>query len=297
MINNIPEEEYFAPGHRACAGCGCALAMRFVTKAVGKNVIISQATGCMEVISSPYPQTAWRVPWIHTTFENAAAVGSGIEKALKKFNKDTKVLMMGGDGGTFDIGFQALSGAAERGHDFLYLCYDNGAYMNTGIQRSGATPKYAATTTSPAGKKIHGKQEYKKNMPFIMAMHGAYVATASIAFPQDFIKKVQWAINKPGPAYIQVYAPCPLGWRSNPADTIAIAKLAVETKAVILYEIDDGKLKNLKRIDNPKPLKEYLQTQGRFKHLNDDEIGDVQNWVNSEYDKIVKLEESQIRIF
>ena len=196
-IVGLPAEpELFAPGHLACAGCGCVAALRHALKASGKEVIVVSATGCMEVVSSAYPTSSWRVPWIHATFENAAAVASGIRAALK--DSKTKVVAIGGDGGTFDIGFQALSGALERNTDFVYICYDNGAYMNTGIQRSGATPQYAATTTSPAGKKIPGKIEWKKNMPFIVAAHqNTYVATANMAFPLDYFNKVKrlWIIK------------------------------------------------------------------------------------------------------
>lgn len=297
MIAGLPEEELFASGHRACAGCGAAMAMRYALKATGKDVIVAQATGCMEVVSTPYPFTAWRVPYIHVAFENAAAVASGIWRALKKQgkNKTTKVLAIGGDGGTFDIGLQALSGAAERGENICYLCYDNGAYMNTGVQRSGATPKYAATTTSPAGKVVHGKAEQRKNMPLIMAAHGCYVAIANIAYPQDFIAKMKKALNHEGTSYVQVFTPCPPGWRHEPVSTIAIARLAFETKAYPLFEIEDGLVK-LRKVDNPKPIKDYLRMQGRFKHLNDKEIAEVQRWADEEYEKLRKLEECRVKI-
>jgi pyruvate ferredoxin oxidoreductase beta subunit len=295
-VNKIPTVELFAQGHRACSGCGGALAMRLALKASGKNVVVSHATGCMEVISSPFPETAWKVPWIHVAFENAAATASGIDFALKKLGSDAKVMCFGGDGGTFDIGFQALSGAAERGHDICYICYDNGAYMNTGIQRSGATPKYASTTTSPAGKKVHGKTENKKNLPIIMAAHKAYVATANVAYPQDFIQKVKKGLEHPGMSYIQVYAPCPTGWKTTGDVTIAISKLAFQTKVTPLFEIMPGEpLKFSKKPANTKPLEEYLMIQGRFKHMSPEEIAEVQKWVDDEYDKLVKMEEAGIR--
>ncbi len=297
MINNLPETELFAQGHRACAGCGAALAMRLVLKASGHNTIVCHATGCMEVVSTPYPETAWKIPWIHAAFENAAAVASGVERALKKLNKKVNVLAIGGDGSTFDIGLQALSGAIERGHDFCYVCYDNEAYENTGIQRSGATPKYASTTTSPAGKVIHGKQEWQKSMPFIIASHGVYVATANIAFPQDLIAKVQKGLAIKGPAYVQVMAPCQPGWKHEPDAAIKLSKLGFQTNIYPLFEIENGYVKINKRNDNPKPVEEFLKLQGRFKHLTPEQIKEIQEHVNQEYDKLVKLEESKLKIF
>jgi len=297
MINDLPEIELFAQGHRACAGCGSALAMRLVLKAAGPDTTVCHATGCMEVVSTPYPQTAWKIPWIHAAFENAAAVASGVERALKKLNKKVNVLAIGGDGGTFDIGLQALSGAIERGHDFCYVCYDNEAYENTGIQRSGATPKYAATTTSPAGKVIHGKQEWNKQMPFIIAAHGAYVATANIAFPQDLVAKVQKGLSIKGPAYVQVMAPCQPGWKHESNIAIKISRLGFQTNVYPLYEIENGYLKINKRNDNPKPVEEFLKLQGRFKHLTSEQIKEIQQHVNQEYEKLIKLEESKLRIF
>ncbi len=662
MINNIPETELFAQGHRACAGCGGALAMRLALKASGPNTIVCHATGCMEVVSSPAPQSAWKVPWIHAAFENAAAVASGVERALKKLNKKSNILVMGGDGGTFDIGFQALSGAIERGHNFCYVCYDNEAYMNclsldtfvmtenglknitkvkvgekiyafnqknyqlvlkkctgifdngikkvyelrtfhhsikatsnhpflilkrgkkssfvwktlaelkkrdeivflkrlnkrkkfkfkpikiskkgdykvnkinfvklpkesspelmeflglfvgdgwvrtkkaetgfalpentkgrtkfielckklfnskiirkdknyvylysinlarfidslgfgkgarnkvvppwiftltneekeaflkglmlsdgyiiekshryvsasinllktlrlllqtmnyrvgkihqqtkkkgthvvyrqlledstygyicfskkkrvnfekypsqsksrdflvdneffstemiesikfvreeptldlrvegehnfiadgivvhnTGIQRSSATPKYAATTTSPAGKKIPGKTEFNKDMPFIIAAHGAYVATANLSFPQDLINKVQKGLAFNGPAYIQVMAPCQPGWKHADNAAIKLSKLGFQTNIYPLFEIEKGYIKINKRNENPKPVEEFLKLQGRFKHLQPEHIKEIQEHVDSEYEKLIKLEESKLKIF
>jgi len=297
-VNKIPTVELFAQGHRACSGCGGALAMRLALKASGKDVIVSHATGCMEVVSTPYPESAWKVPWIHVAFENAAATASGIQVALRKLGKDkeVKVLCFGGDGGTYDIGFQALSGAAERGHDLCYICYDNGAYMNTGIQRSGATPKYASTTTSPAGTLVHGKTESRKNLPLIMAAHGAYVATANVAYPQDFIEKVRHGIENPGMSYIEVYAPCPTGWKCPGDMTIQVSKLAFQSKVTPLYEIFPGKgLKFSKKPSKPSLVKEYLMMQGRFKHMTEDEVAEIQRWVDDEYGKLLRMEECGIR--
>ena len=189
----VPEIELLAPGHRGCAGCGASIGVRLALKVLGKNTVAISATGCLEVMTTPFPESAWEIPFIHVAFENSAAVASGVERALKAQGKeDVNVVAFGGDGGTVDIGLQALSGAMERGHNMLYICYDNEAYMNTGIQRSGATPYGASTTTSPAGNVSFGKTETKKNMPLIMAAHGIpYVATASIAYPEDYMKKVK----------------------------------------------------------------------------------------------------------
>jgi len=297
-IAGLPEEELFAQGHRACAGCGAAIAMRHLTKAAGRNVIITHATGCMEVVSTPSPQTAWKVPWIHAAFENAAAVASGVTAALKKLDQDTKVLTIGGDGGTFDIGLQALSGAVERNTDFCYVCYDNGAYMNTGIQRSGATPKYAATTTSPPGKVIPGKIEWKKQMPFIIAGHGdhVYIATANIAYPIDFYKKVKKGLAHKGPAYIQVFTPCTPGWKIADNITIKLSELAFKSAVTPLYEIEKGILTINKKPTEKIPINEYLKLQGRFKHLTDEEIKEIQDHIDEQWNRILKLDETKVKI-
>ncbi|MFO8016355.1 MAG: pyruvate synthase subunit PorB [Candidatus Woesearchaeota archaeon] len=298
MINNITTEEYLAPGHRACAGCGQALAVRYVMKAAGKNSIVANATGCLEVFSTPYPETSWKVPWVHGAFETAASVASGIDKALEKLKKRKKInlLAMAGDGGTFDIGFQALSGAAERGHKFTYVCFDNGAYMNTGIQRSGATPKYASTTTSPAGKKVHGKVQFKKNMPLIMASHGAYVATTSVAYPHDLIKKVKKSFEHKGVSYIQVFCPCIPGWGISSSMSIEVAKLAFKSKVTPLFEVENGIVSITNRPSKEIPVEEYLKNQKRFKHLTPSEIEGVQKHVDTQWERLVDLEESRVRI-
>jgi pyruvate ferredoxin oxidoreductase beta subunit len=235
----------------------------------------------MEVFSTPYPETAWKVPWIHSLFENAAAVASGIEASLKKQGRKEKIVIMAGDGATFDIGMICISGAFERGHDFTYICYDNEAYMNTGIQRSGATPYDASTTTSPAGTCSFGNKRPKKDMPAILAAHGApYVATASIAYPADLKQKVEKAINTPGPSYVQVHAPCCTGWGFEGEQTIAIAKLAIETGLWVNFEMVDGTVTRAKKVVR-KPVEEYLKTQKRFRHLfkpkrQDAEIAQIQ---------------------
>ncbi|HID60388.1 MAG TPA: pyruvate synthase subunit beta [Hadesarchaea archaeon] len=281
-MKGIPEAELLAAGHRACAGCGCVLALRYALKALGRNAIISMPTGCMEVVTTPYPETAWKVPWIHVAFENAAAVASGVSRALKVLGKQgVKSVAIGGDGGTVDIGLQALSGAVERGENFLYICYDNEAYENTGIQRSGATPYGAWTTTTPIGRVKRGEDCPKKDMPAIIAAHGVpYVATASVAYPLDYIKKVRKAASIRGPTYIHVHAPCVLGWRIDSSKTIEVAKLAVLTGMWNLYEIDGGELRVTLKPPKRKPVAEYLKVQGRFKHLTDEEIVKIQQMVD-----------------
>lgn len=258
----------FQPGHTACAGCGQSLAARLVIDASGSNTIIVNNTGCLEVFSTKYPESTWSVPWIHSLFENAAAVASGVEAALKYLGtKDTiNVIAQAGDGGTADIGLQALSGMLERGHDILYVCYDNEAYMNTGVQRSGLTPFDTNTTTSPVGAGSSGNIRPKKAMPEIALAHGIpYVATSSAGFPQDIQRKVKKAHSIKGPKYIQIHVPCPLGWRYEPSLTFDVGKLAVETGLYPLIEYENGTL--ISRKITPKPVEEYLKTQGRFKHL------------------------------
>ena len=293
--NAVTLEEYFAPGHRACTGCGEALAVRLVSKTLGEDVIIANATGCMEIVSSPLPFTSWRVPWIHMLFENTAAVASGIEAGIKtlthkgKYSKKTKVVAMAGDGGTSDIGMQALSGALERGHEFIYICFDNEAYMNTGIQRSSSTPFGASTTTAPAGKQSIGQTTWKKNMPAIAAAHDiSYVATACPSYPFDLMSKVEKAMKVKGPAYLHILSVCPTGWRSPSEATIHVGRLAVETGIFPLYEIETGKYKL--NLDYPqlRPVEEYLKLQGRFRHLTPDAIAIIQKRVTTEYAKLEK---------
>ena len=262
--------DLFASGHKACAGCGAALTVQAILRATGANVLVVSSTGCMEVISSQYPQSAWKVPWIHSLFENAAAVASGIEVALKALGREEegKVVVIAGDGGTVDIGLQAISGMLERGHEVCYICYDNEAYMNTGNQRSGSTPFDASTTTSPFGKKSFGNDRPKKNMPAIAAAHDIpYVATSSVGYPRDLTKKVQKGISVSGPAYLQIHAPCNVGWGFDSAKTIEIARLAVETGLWMMFEIVDGELTNVMTVQRHQPVEEYLKPQRRFAHL------------------------------
>lgn len=290
----ISKREYFAPGHRACQGCAEALAVRYVAKALGSNVIVASATGCMEIISSPLPFTNWRVPWIHVAFENAAAVASGAEAGTKALvrkgklpDKKTVFLGMAGDGGTSDIGLQALSGAFERRHNFVYVCYDNEAYMNTGIQRSSATPFGAATTTSPAGKVKQGQFTWKKNMPEIAVAHNVpYVATACSSYPFDLMEKIQKAARMEGPAYVHILSICPTGWRVPPDRAIWIGRLAVESRVFPLYEVVYGKYRMTVETLQPRPVAEYLKAQGRFRHLTPDLIAKIQERVNKEYERL-----------
>jgi pyruvate ferredoxin oxidoreductase beta subunit len=287
--------EYFAPGHRACMGCGEALAVRLVCKALGRNVIIANATGCMEIVSSPLPTTSWEVPWIHTLFENTAAVASGIEAGIKvlsrkgKYTRKTKVVAMAGDGGTADIGFQALSGALERGHNFIYVCFDNEAYMNTGIQRSSATPFGASTTTSPAGKHSIGQTTWKKNLPAIAAAHDIpYVATACHSYPFDLMAKITKAVAIEGPSYIHILSVCPTGWRLAPELTIRAGRLAVQTGIFPLYEIEKGEYTLNFDFPQLRPVEDYFKLQGRFRHLTKETIAQIQERVTAKYAQLKK---------
>ncbi|MCX8170409.1 MAG: thiamine pyrophosphate-dependent enzyme [Candidatus Bathyarchaeota archaeon] len=299
-LQDLPTEELFTSGHRLCAGCGAGTIMRMTMKALRGPTVVVNATGCVEVASTIYPYTSWKVSWVHIAFENTAAVASGIEAAYKVlrrkglWNKDVDVIAIAGDGGTFDIGIQALSGALERGHDFLYICYDNEAYMNTGIQRSGATPHGAATTTSPAGRKIPGKPEFKKDLIGICVAHGIeYAATASPAYWNDYITKVRKALEVNGPAVIHVLAPCPVGMRFDPSKSIEFARLAVQTRYWPVYEVERGKYKLNIKVPQPKPLLEFLKMQGRFTHLFQPEaqreLGELQRWVDENWRRITAL--------
>ena len=296
---HLPLFEPLAPGHRACQGCGEVLALKLAAKALGREMLVVSATGCMEIISSAYPQTAWRVPWLHVAFENAAAVASGVEAALRIMKEkgkiardDIPVLAVAGDGGTADIGLQALSGALERGHNFIYLCLDNEAYMNTGIQRSSSTPYGAMTTTSPPGKLSIGESHFKKDLPAIAVAHKIpYVATVNPAFYLDLMNKIKKASLIKGPAYIHAFSPCPTGWRHEGRYAVKIARLAVQTRVFPLYEVIDGKYILNRKINKPKPVAEYLKAQKRFAHLTAPDIEIIQDNVTKEYERIEKLSE------
>jgi pyruvate ferredoxin oxidoreductase beta subunit len=269
-------EDLLSGGHRACAGCAATIVVRQVLLAAGRDIVVGCATGCLEVVTTIFPYTAWKVPYIHNAFENVASTVSGVEasyRSLKrqgKIKKDMRFIAFGGDGGTYDIGLQALSGAAERGHRFLYVCYDNEDYMNTGIQRSSATPLGAATSTCPAGDQIPGKTQYHKDMTRIMAAHRIpYVAQASPSHWSDLIEKVQKALSKDGPSFINIISPCHRGWRYAMEDTIEMARLAVETCYWPLYECDEGTWRITYTPKEKMPLTEWTGKQGRFGHLKD----------------------------
>ncbi len=290
----VTRKEYFSSGHRACQGCAEALAVRLVGKALGRDTVIASATGCMEVTSTPLPFTNWNVPWIHVAFENAAAVATGAEAGMKALMRKGRVpkkkinfLAMAGDGGTSDIGIQALSGALERGHDFIYVCYDNEAYMNTGIQRSSSTPYGASTTTSPAGKVVPGQVTWKKNMAEIAAAHDIpYVATACPSYPLDLMQKVKKAARIKGPTYIHVLSVCPTGWRLPPELSIKVGRLAVETGVSPLYEVEYGRYRLTVDVGKLRPVNDYLGMQGRFRHLDEAMIEKIQKRVSGEYEKL-----------
>jgi len=294
----LPKSEFFTPGHRACQGCGPAIVLRQMSKALGRSTIVVNATGCMEIVVSPFPHSAWEIPWVHTLFENVPSVASGIEAGIKVLARKKRhfddgrkitVIGVGGDGSTADIGMGALSGAMERGHDMIYLCYDNEAYMNTGIQRSSATPMGASTTTSPAGKESKGQFSWKKDLGYIAAAHHIpYVATVTPAHPFDLIDKFRKAAAVEGPAFIHAFAPCPTGWRCGPDTTIKLARMAVETGVFPLYEVVNGEWRMTHEPEELLPLSEYLFLQGRFRHLRNDEdfVKMLEDTVRARYEEI-----------
>lgn len=262
-------------GHRACAGCGAPIVVRQVLMASKDPVVVTSATGCLEVVTTIFPYTAWNVNFLHNAFENSAATCSGIEaahKALKRkgINKTEHInfVAFGGDGGTYDIGFQSLSGAMERGHDMLYVCYNNEAYMNTGVQRSSATPLGAATTTAPAGKVIPGKVQYSKNLTEIMVAHDLpYVGQSAVGFWRDLTSKAEKAFSIRGPKFMNVLQPCRLGWIYDPSKTAELGRLAADTCIWPLYEVENGKYKLTYKPREKKPVTEFLKLQDRFRHL------------------------------
>lgn len=286
-------------GHRLCAGCAESIIARQVLMATDKPIIASSATGCFEVSTTIFPYTSWNIPWIHTAFGNGAATGAGTEaayQALKrkgKITEEMRFVTFGGDGATYDIGFQALSGAVERGHQLMYVCFNNEAYMNTGIQRSGATGFGASTTTSPAGKAVPGKTEYPKDLTMIMAAHDIpYAAQVSPYYWRDLISKAEKGFECGGPAFINALSPCPRGWRFNSEDCMIVAKLAVETCVWPLYEFENGKYvltSESKRIAEgkaeKKPVTEWFKAQGRYKHLLAEGNADIVDKIQAEIDR------------
>jgi len=298
--------ELLAPGHSACAGCAGPVILRQVLLAAGPNTVCSCATGCMEVVTTIWPRTAWRVPFFHSAFENSAATMSGIEgayRALKKQGKiDKKInfIAFGGDGGTYDIGFQSLSGMMERGHNILYVCYDNEAYMNTGIQRSSATPLGAETMTAQAGKVKAGKEQHRKDIAAVAVAHDIpYVATASPHNGRDLMRKVQRALEIEGPAFMVCLSPCHVGWRYSMEKTMDVAKLAVETCFWPLYEVEYGKYKINYKPKEKKPISEWVKLQGRFMHLelprNQHIVEDLQAEVDRKWNELLLKEEMSQR--
>lgn len=284
-------------GHATCSGCGIPAIVRTVLGATDEPVIVSNATGCLEVTTTIYPYSAWKVPYIHSVFGNAAATAAGIDAAQKalekagKIKKKAKIVAFGGDGGTYDIGLQALSGALERGHDFLYVCYDNEGYMNTGGQRSGATPYGASMETTPAGKESFGKTQQRKDLMEIVKAHGIkYLAQANVAYLDDLKKKAKKALETPGPSFLLVLQPCNQIWKFPTSEYVAMGKKATETNFWPLYEIEDGNYVINYVNKNPKPIEEFLKGQGRFKHLfaekNKDVISDIQKEIDSNWENL-----------
>lgn len=288
-------------GHRLCAGCGIPVAVKQLMWALDEDtqVVVGSATGCLEVATTIYPYTAWNSSFIHNAFENSAATMSGVETAFRslkkqgKIKKEFKFIAFGGDGGTYDIGFQSLSGAMERGHNMVYVCYDNGAYMNTGIQRSSATPFGAETTTSPVGKKIPGKTQFRKDLTAIMAAHNIpYVAQCSPSNWKDTVEKMKKALEVDGPAFINILAPCPRGWRYNTPDLFPILQAAVDTCYWPLFEVENGEWKLSYKPKEKKPVEFFLKPQGRFKHFfkpgNEHLLQKMQEHIDREWEKLLK---------
>ncbi len=275
MQTTEAQKPILASGHRACAGCGQILAVRHVLEAAGRDVIVVNATGCLEVTTTPWPESAFGVAWIHSLFENAAAVASGVVASLRAQGKKTKVIAQGGDGATFDIGFGLISGMWERGDDILYICYDNEGYMNTGYQNSGATQTGSSTSTAPAGKISTGNTQTKKNLPKIAMAHGLpYVATAVASEWHDIKRKVQKALSIEGPKYLQILTPCVPGWKIKPSDTLKVAKLSMQTGIYPVFEAENGRITNATlRPENYPKVEEYLKLQKRFGHLFASEEG------------------------
>ncbi len=298
------QKERFVGGHRACAGCGATIIARQVLMAAQNPVVVGAATGCLEVISTIYPYTAWNLPYVHNAFENVAATMSGVEAAYKAFkkkgkiNQDLRFIAFGGDGGTYDIGLQSLSGMIERRNRVLYVCYNNEAYMNTGIQRSSATPTGANTTTSPAGKSLPGgKLQARKNLTEIIIAHEpAYAAQTTIGYWNDLVTKVRKALDADGPSFINVLAPCRLGWGYPPEQTVKVTKLAVDTCVWPCYEYENGKYKITVKPKEKKPIEEYLKMQVRFGHLfkmkDQSLIKEFQAEVDRIWERLLKRSES-----
>jgi len=287
LKDQIPRAELLECGHLACPGCGAALAMRLVLKALGPKTIVTLPACCWSIIAGPWPQSSLKVPLFHTAFETGASAASGIKAALlARGDEETTVIAWAGDGGTFDIGLQALSGAAERNEDFIYVCYDNEAYMNTGVQRSSATPFGAWTTTTPGEAWKHDK---KKDILQILAAHGIpYAATATVAYPDDLVAKVTKAKSIKGTRFLHVLAPCPPGWKTGDDETIELGRMAVQTKVFPLVEVENGETWRVTMEPKGDPVAGYLRRQGRFKHLTDAQIAEIQSQVDARWELLKK---------
>ena len=295
------QKELFTGGHRACAGCGAAIVARQVMMMAGPDTVVANATGCLEVVSTIFPYTAWNIPFLHSAFENAAATISGAEACYRslvrqgKIKKKINFIAFGGDGGTYDIGLQALSGAAERGHNMLYVCYNNEAYMNTGVQRSSATPLGAGTTTAPVGKVRKGKEQFKKDLTEIMVAHKIpYVAQAIVGNWRDFTNKLEKALSMEGPKFINIFQPCRLGWSYKPELTCEIGRLAADTCFWPLYEVVNGTYRITYRPKEKKPVAEWIKFQGRYAHLlkpeNKHILDEIQSAVDKDWEDLQKKE-------
>lgn len=292
--------DLFTGGHRACAGCGFPILIRMVMNTVDTPIVVASSTGCLSVTTALYPYSSWRVPFIHSAFENAAATISGVEAAYRtlkrrgKLEKEIRFIAFGGDGGTYDIGLQSLSGAMERGHRILYICYDNGAYANTGIQRSSATPRGANTTTTPVGKRSSGKNRPRKNLTYIMADHGIpYVAQAAISHWHDLMAKTKKALNTDGPSFINVMAPCRLSWGNNPQDTVDLVEEAVNSTCWPLFEVENGAWRLNFKPKTKTPYSHWLSRQTRFRHLfhpteNEELLQDLQAEVDRNWEELLQ---------
>jgi len=295
LVSQLGESEYYLPGHAACHGCGASIGLRHLLKAIGPNSILAVPAGCTSIIAGKANLSTFAIPFIHTAFGSAAAVASGIVEALERMGrKDVNVVVWAGDGGTYDIGFASLSGAAERGHNILYVLDDNEAYMNTGIQRSGATPKGAWTTTT-----IKGKKESKKNIIDIMLAHNIpYIATASVAYPMDFHRKVKKALGIKGFKFIHLMSPCPPGWRFDMHLTVEVARKAVLSGVWILMEIENGRLtlnppSNTMLEKRRLPIEEYVKMQGRFRFLKGELLEEFKRDVENNWERVKKILEEQ----
>ena len=287
MTLTLPPEELMSCGHLARQGCGAAQAMRYALKALGQKTILCIPACCWAVIDGAYPHTSLDVPIYHCAFETAASTACGVKAGLERVgDRETTVVAWAGDGGTFDIGLQALSGAAERNDDIIYVCYDNEAYMNTGIQRSSATPYGAWTTTTPVK---YFKNQPKKDIVAIMAAHRIpYIATGSVAYPEDLFKKIKKAKDIKGTRFIHIFAPCPTGWKSRPDDSVKLARMAVQNGLFPLLEIEDGEKVTLNfKLKEKKPINDYLRLQGRFRHLTEEQIVVMQAEVDARWERLI----------